>query len=162
MFGFLLRALLSALLSPFRSRIAFAHRDRGSPASTRRVSTDMRPTAVQACRPHLVAVAFQDMGGLARSAVHRPTETVIEWRRHKFREHWTKLTRSRRPGRPTIAKEAQPGEHRASLASCVRSASTWPSQPSRGTWVVIASLFPQRGARSSTTTSRRSSLSTSS
>ena len=32
-------------------------------------------------------------------------ETVIAWRRRRFREYWTKLSRSRKPGRPTVARE---------------------------------------------------------
>ena len=36
-------------------------------------------------------------------------ETVIAWRRRKFREHWTKLTRAGRIGRPALAT---PGEAR--------------------------------------------------
>ena len=33
--------------------------------------------------------------------------TVIAWRRRKFREHWTKLTRAGRAGRPTVAREVR-------------------------------------------------------
>ncbi len=31
-------------------------------------------------------------------------ETVIAWRRRKFREYWTNLSRSGEPGRPKVAK----------------------------------------------------------
>jgi putative transposase len=34
-------------------------------------------------------------------------ETVIAWRRRKFREYWTKLCRSGKPGRPKVAKEVR-------------------------------------------------------
>ena len=33
--------------------------------------------------------------------------TVIAWRRRKFREYWTKLSRSGKPGRPKVAKEVR-------------------------------------------------------
>jgi hypothetical protein len=32
-------------------------------------------------------------------------ETVIAWRRRRFREHWTKLSRHRRPGPPGVPRE---------------------------------------------------------
>ena len=31
--------------------------------------------------------------------------TVLAWRRRKFREHWTKLSRNGKPGRPPVSKE---------------------------------------------------------
>ena len=31
--------------------------------------------------------------------------TVIAWRRRKFREHWTKLSRNGKPGRPPVSQE---------------------------------------------------------
>ena len=31
--------------------------------------------------------------------------TVLAWRRRKFREHWTRLSRSGIPGRPTVSRE---------------------------------------------------------
>jgi hypothetical protein len=34
-------------------------------------------------------------------------ETVIAWRRRKFREYWTRLTRSGKPGRPSIPREVR-------------------------------------------------------
>ncbi len=32
-------------------------------------------------------------------------ETVIAWRRRRFREYWTRLTRSGKPGRPAVPRE---------------------------------------------------------
>ena len=32
-------------------------------------------------------------------------ETVLAWRRRKFREYWTKRSRSGRPGRPAIPRD---------------------------------------------------------
>jgi hypothetical protein len=34
-------------------------------------------------------------------------ETVIAWRRRRFREHWTKLSRCGKPGRPTVPQEVR-------------------------------------------------------
>ncbi len=44
-------------------------------------------------------------------------ETVIAWRRRKFREYWTKLSRSGKPGRPAIPKEIRDLIRRMSLAN---------------------------------------------
>jgi len=44
-------------------------------------------------------------------------ETVIAWRRRKFREYWTKLSRSGKPGRPAVPKEIRDLIRRMSLAN---------------------------------------------
>jgi putative transposase len=44
-------------------------------------------------------------------------ETVIAWRRRKFREYWTTLTRSGRPGRPSIPREVRDLIRRMSSAN---------------------------------------------
>jgi len=44
-------------------------------------------------------------------------ETVIAWRRRKFREYWTKLSRSGKPGRPAIPKEVRDLIRRMSRAN---------------------------------------------
>ena len=44
-------------------------------------------------------------------------ETVIAWRRRKFREHWRQLTRSGKPGRPTVAREVRDLIRRMSSAN---------------------------------------------
>jgi len=33
--------------------------------------------------------------------------TVIAWQRRRFREHWTRLSRKRRPGRPSVPLEVR-------------------------------------------------------
>jgi transposase InsO family protein len=43
--------------------------------------------------------------------------TVIAWRRRKFREHWTKLTRSGKQGRPPVAKDVRDLIRRMSSAN---------------------------------------------
>ena len=43
--------------------------------------------------------------------------TVIAWRRRKFREYWTKLSRSGKPGRPKVAKEVRDLIRRMSVAN---------------------------------------------
>jgi putative transposase len=44
-------------------------------------------------------------------------ETVIAWRRRKFREYWTKLCRSGKPGRPKVAKEVRDLIRQMSIAN---------------------------------------------
>src|SRR5436309_3683055 len=43
--------------------------------------------------------------------------TVIAWQRTRFREHWTCLSRSRRPGRPVISEEIRELIHKVSAAN---------------------------------------------
>jgi hypothetical protein len=45
--------------------------------------------------------------GWKRALVIVKPETVVAWRRRKFREFWTKLCSKRGPGRPPVAKEIQ-------------------------------------------------------
>jgi hypothetical protein len=44
-------------------------------------------------------------------------ETVIAWRRRKFREYWTRLSRSGKPGRPSIPREVRDLIRRMSSAN---------------------------------------------
>jgi putative transposase len=44
-------------------------------------------------------------------------ETVIAWRRRKFREYWTRLSRSGKPGRPSIPREVRDLIRRMSTAN---------------------------------------------
>ncbi len=44
-------------------------------------------------------------------------ETVIAWRRRKFREYWAKLIRSGKPGRPAIPREVRDLIRRMSMAN---------------------------------------------
>ena len=43
--------------------------------------------------------------------------TVIAWQQKRFREHWTRLSRHGKPGRPAVAKEVWRLIHRMSLAN---------------------------------------------
>jgi len=44
-------------------------------------------------------------------------QTVIAWRRRKFREHWRRLIRSGKPGRPAVAREVRDLIRRMSRAN---------------------------------------------
>lgn len=44
-------------------------------------------------------------------------ETVLAWRRRRFREHWTKLIRSGKPGRPSIPREVRDLIRRMSMTN---------------------------------------------
>ncbi len=43
--------------------------------------------------------------------------TVIRWQRKRFREHWTRLSRRGRPGRPRVAREIRDLIRRMSVAN---------------------------------------------
>ena len=43
--------------------------------------------------------------GWRQSLVIVTPETVLRWQRHRFREHWTKLSRRPRVGRPPVSAE---------------------------------------------------------
>jgi hypothetical protein len=43
-------------------------------------------------------------------------ETVIAWRRRKFREHWVRLSRRGKPGRPSVPGEVRDLIRRMSIA----------------------------------------------
>jgi len=45
------------------------------------------------------------------------TETVIAWQRKRFRDHWAKLSRHGRPGRPQVSKEIRALIHKMSEAN---------------------------------------------
>ena len=55
--------------------------------------------------------------GWKESLVIVKPETVIAWRRRKFREHWTNLARSGRTGRPTIPRDVRDLIRRISSAN---------------------------------------------
>jgi len=55
--------------------------------------------------------------GWRESLVIVRPETVIAWRRRKFREHWAWLSRSGKPGRPTVPREVRDLIRRMSSAN---------------------------------------------
>jgi putative transposase len=55
--------------------------------------------------------------GWREALVFVQPETVVSWRRRKFREYWTKLTRSGKPGRPSIPREVRDLIRRMSSAN---------------------------------------------
>jgi putative transposase len=55
--------------------------------------------------------------GWQRSLVFVQPRTVIAWRRRKFREYWTWLSRGGKPGRPALGKELRDLIRRMSVAS---------------------------------------------
>ena len=99
--------LLSALLAPIRSRLALQAENlalRHQLAVYQRTCT----------RPRLKPVDRVIWSWLSRiysgwrdALVIVQPQTVIAWRRRKFQEHWTKLIRSGKQGRPAAAKEVR-------------------------------------------------------
>jgi putative transposase len=55
--------------------------------------------------------------GWRESLVFVRPETIIAWRRRKFREHWRRLIRSGRPGRPAVRREVRDLIRRMSSAN---------------------------------------------
>jgi len=55
--------------------------------------------------------------GWREALVFVKPETVIAWRRRKFREYWTRLSRSGKPGRPSIPREVRDLIRRMSTAN---------------------------------------------
>jgi putative transposase len=55
--------------------------------------------------------------GWREALVFVKPETVIAWRRRKFREYWTRLSRSGKPGRPSIPRELRDLIRRMSTAN---------------------------------------------
>jgi transposase InsO family protein len=52
-----------------------------------------------------------------RALVLVKPETVVAWQRKRFRDHWARLSRRRRPGRPRVALEVQNLIRQMSLAN---------------------------------------------
>ena len=78
--------------------------------------TAMRPRLRPADRI-LWAWLSRVWSGWREALVFVQPETVIAWRRRKFRVYWTKLSRSRKPGRPTVAREVRDLIRRMSSAN---------------------------------------------
>ena len=117
MVGFLLRTVLSALLSPFRSRLALQAENlalRHQLAVYRR--TCARPRLKPADRI-LWSWLSRMWSGWRHALVMVQPRTVTGWRRRKFREHWTKLIQSGKQGRPSVAKEVRDLIRRMSSAN---------------------------------------------
>ena len=55
--------------------------------------------------------------GWRKALVFVKPETVIAWRRRKFRDSWARLCRSGKSGRPTVAREVRDLIRRMSLAN---------------------------------------------
>ena len=82
--------------------------------------------------------------GWRSALVFFQTRTVIAWQRKHFRDHWAKLIKHGRPGRPTVSKEIKAlirkmleanvrWAHRGLSGSCANSVLMLPSQPWRST-----------------------------
>ena len=80
--------------------------------------------------------------------------TVIAWQRKRFREHWTRFCRRRKPGRPAVALEVRALIRRMSRANPTwgGSASSSPSRQSTSTCSAAVGRPPPPGGRSSVTT----------
>jgi len=110
-------SLLDCLAAALRSRAGLQAENlalRHQLAVLRRGSK--RPQLRQADRL-LWAWLSRAWSGWREAIVIVKPETVIAWRRRKFREYWTKLSRSGKPGRPAIPKEVRDLIRRMSRAN---------------------------------------------
>lgn len=117
MFGLLLRALVSAVFSPFRSRAALELESlalRHQLAVYQRTCTRPRLKPADRIFWSWFSIIYS---GWRDALVFVQPQTITAWRRRKFREHWTKLTRSGKLGRPAMAKEMRDVIRRMSSAN---------------------------------------------
>ncbi len=113
----MVRFLLRALLAPFRSRLALQAENlalRHQLAVYRR--TCARPRLNPADRVLWSWLSRLWAGWRDALMIVQP-KTVIAWRRRKFRDHWTKLIRSGKQGRPAVAREVRDLIRRMSSAN---------------------------------------------
>ncbi len=113
----MVRFLLRALLAPFRSRLALQAENlalRHQLAVYRR--TCARPRLKTADRILWSWLSKIWTGWRDALMIVQP-KTVIAWRRRKFRDHWTKLIRSGKQGRPAVAREVRDLIRRMSSAN---------------------------------------------
>jgi len=110
-------SLLDCLAAALRSRAALQVENlalRHQLAVLRRGSR--RPQLRQAERIFWAWLSHIWSGWREAVVIVKPA-TVIAWRRRKFREYWTKLSRSGKPGRPAIPKEIRDLIRRMSCAN---------------------------------------------
>ncbi len=101
----ILSALLAFLSTIFRSRlslqfeiIALRHQLTVYQRTTQRPRTNPRDRA-------LWSWFTRHWSEWRNALVFVQTRTVIAWQRKRFRDHWTKLSKHRKPGRPPVPKE---------------------------------------------------------
>ena len=97
-----LQALAAVVQSLFRSRLAMQAEIL---ALRHQLSVYQRTCARPRLKPAdrmLWARLSRAWSGWRDALVFVKPETVIAWRRRKFREYWTRLSRSGKPGRPSI------------------------------------------------------------
>ena len=113
----ILQALAAFVKSLFRSRLAMQAEIL---ALRHQLSVYQRTCARPRLRPAdrmLWAWLSRTWSGWREALVFVKPETVIAWRRRKFREYWTRLSRSGKPGRPSIPREVRDLIRRMSTAN---------------------------------------------
>jgi len=117
-----IRALLSFVVSFFRTRAAMQLEIL---ALRHQLTVCHRPTKRPRLHPAdrvFWAWLSRVWSGWERALVFVQPATVVRWRRRKFREHWGRLSRRGRPGRPPVSKEVREFIRRMSSANA-----TWGS-----------------------------------
>src|SRR5262249_19423957 len=47
----------------------------------------------------------EDLETMENSPCHRTTTTVVSWQRRRFKQYWSRLSQTKRPGRPQVSTE---------------------------------------------------------
>jgi putative transposase len=113
----ILQALAAFVKSLFRSRLGMQVEIL---ALRHQLGVYQRTSARPRLRPAdrmLWAWLSRAWSGWQDALVFVKPETVIAWRRRKFREYWTRLTRSGKPGRPAVSREVRDLIRRMSSAN---------------------------------------------
>ena len=101
----MLRTLLNSVRDLFRSRVALQLEIlalRHPLAVYQRTATRLR---IRPADPLLWSWFSRHWSRWRDGLVFVRPETVLAWRRRRFREHWTKLSRRGKKGRPTVPRE---------------------------------------------------------
>jgi putative transposase len=111
------RSFLALLLLPFRSRLALeleilALRHQLTVYQRSKTKPRLRPTD-----RIFWAWLSRVWSGWQNTLLFVKPATVIAWQRRRFREHWTRLSRQRRPGRPAVPVEVRKLIRRMSQAN---------------------------------------------
>jgi len=122
-----LRALASFLFALFRSRLAMQVEILALRHQLAAYQQSIKRPRLKPADRIFWAWLSKLWSGWERVLVLVQPATVIRWRRRKFRQHWAKLSRSGKPGRPQLSKEL-----RDLIRQLCRANPTWGSPRIRG------------------------------
>ncbi len=115
-----LRTLVGCLRDQFRSRLSLHLEILALRHQLGVYQRTVKRPRVRSADRFLWSWLSRRWGGWQQALVFVQPSTVIQWRRRRFREHWRKLSRSGKPGRPTVSEEV-----RALIRQMSSANSTW-------------------------------------